>query len=314
MVLTVIAVQVTSGFVGGDVMARWWNNQAIKLYERQQLGEAIDRLKSAKEYATGTAQTVLNNLGSVQYEQGVYQSAVDDLEAAVAKCDGMTANEECARGLYNLGNSHYRLGEQAEGDDQRSLWEQAIADYKKALEQNPNDTQAQENIEFIKEKLAEQQNDDSEAQGQEGQDQEAGDKQDQGQESQESASPGSDGQSEGEQQKGEANDQENSGIESGGAEQSGSQSPQPQVSARAQQQQPLSNQQQAQLEQYMQQMDANQQRMGQYFRQSPDQQEAPEQQNPLGGLFNDPFFSSFFGNPLGKQQFRESNGTGQPDW
>jgi Ca-activated chloride channel family protein len=92
---------------------------------------------------------VLYNVGNAYYKNGDfeaagqhYQDALDQLEAA-----GIPAGKGpdlAARLHYNLGNARFRSGQ----------YPQAVESYAKALELDPEDTQAKENLAFVKEMLA----------------------------------------------------------------------------------------------------------------------------------------------------------------
>src|SRR5207237_1276648 len=57
------------------------------------------------------------------------------------------------RSFYNLGNAHYRIGEEEKEPPQKQAnWEQAVTSYESALKLNPNDADAKYNLDLVKKK------------------------------------------------------------------------------------------------------------------------------------------------------------------
>lgn len=97
------------------------------------------------------------NKGNAFYTQKNYQDAEKSFSDALLKAN----KKQQALIYYNLGNTQYRLGEEKLSTNPQetiALWESAIKQYEEALAFNPDDTDAQENIDFIKKKLAELKN------------------------------------------------------------------------------------------------------------------------------------------------------------
>jgi Ca-activated chloride channel homolog len=86
---------------------------------------------------------VLYNIGNAYYRIGNYPAAQAHYTQAMEK-----APADLKSGLhYNLGNTAYRLGDLHE----------AVRNYETALQLAPDDIQAQENLDFVKKRLQEQQ-------------------------------------------------------------------------------------------------------------------------------------------------------------
>lgn len=87
------------------------------------------------------------NLGTLAYRRRAYAKAAESLNHALASSSGPLQE----RASYNLGNTHYREGQAAEAADpghaMRS-YQQALADYRVAIHQNPRDHDAQYNYEL----------------------------------------------------------------------------------------------------------------------------------------------------------------------
>lgn len=90
------------------------------------------------------------NAGAAAYQAGLFEKALEHLQAALASSDLRLL----AWTYYNLGNTHYRLGE-AEPDPRKRLqrWEQAVTCYQAALKLEPKDTDAQANLRLVQQKI-----------------------------------------------------------------------------------------------------------------------------------------------------------------
>ena len=92
------------------------------------------------------------NAGDAAFESGFYDQAVKHFNSSLATED-LQLQE---RSFYNLGNAHYRIGEEEkEAPQKQANWEQAVTSYESALKLNPTDTDAKYNLELVKKKLEE---------------------------------------------------------------------------------------------------------------------------------------------------------------
>jgi len=82
------------------------------------------------------------NIGTAAYKKGDYESALKNFSQAMETDDDVLKNKI----MYNIGNTHYRLGR----------LEQAVKEFEAVLGMNPEDSQAKENLEFVKQKIEEQ--------------------------------------------------------------------------------------------------------------------------------------------------------------
>lgn len=149
-------------------------SSAYRAYESRQFDNA------AKEYQSLASKrpndTRLNyNAGAAAYQAGRFDVAADLLQRAMA-----TSNRELQeRALYNLGNTRYRQGEQAEKlEDKRAMWEASMQSYEAAAKLNPGDGDAKFNHELVKKKLEELKRQQQQQQSQQNQQQNQKDKQD----------------------------------------------------------------------------------------------------------------------------------------
>jgi|YelNatPaOPRAMG01_1025707.scaffolds.fasta_scaffold05031_4 Ca-activated chloride channel family protein len=92
------------------------------------------------------------NAGAAAYQAGLFDKALEHLQAALATSDVQLL----AWTYYNLGNTHFRLGE-AEPDPRKRLqrWDRALTCYQSALKLDPKDPDAQANLQFVQQKIDE---------------------------------------------------------------------------------------------------------------------------------------------------------------
>jgi len=87
------------------------------------------------------------NAGTAAYRATNYNSAIQHFTAALSAQDLQLQ----AKAYYNLGNVHFRLGQQAELLDKlEESWKEAIKQYEHALTLNKSDPDAAFNLEFVK--------------------------------------------------------------------------------------------------------------------------------------------------------------------
>ena len=127
------------------------------------------------------------------YNDGVTAYRSNDLSAAMSAFERSLASPEKelqARSLYNLGNTHYRLGQVAETqgiEKALPVYEKSLKEYEGVLAANPKDEDAKFNSELVKKKIEElkkkQQEQQQQQQDKQKQDKQDNDKKDQDQQS-----------------------------------------------------------------------------------------------------------------------------------
>lgn len=94
---------------------------------------------------------ILYNVGNAYYKVGDFESANKNFEQAL-KAEDKTLRQKA---LYNLGNSNYKRGK----------FEDAIKNYEEVLKSDPNDEQTQQNIEFVRQVIAQKKEQEKQQQG-----------------------------------------------------------------------------------------------------------------------------------------------------
>jgi tetratricopeptide (TPR) repeat protein len=128
------------GWAWGDSLASK-NRDANKLYKEGRIDEALSRWREA-QIENPDNDKLHYNIGNGLHDKKDYEGAFKEYEKSL----GSKNSELRSKAYYNIGNTRYRMGKLPE----------AIDDYKKCLEINPEDEDAKYNIEFIEKKLKEQ--------------------------------------------------------------------------------------------------------------------------------------------------------------
>lgn len=126
---------------------------AYKAYQEGQFNKAS--VLYQKEQQKDTENSIINyNLGNSFYKDVNYTLAINALENALKTQD----LELQQKAFYNLGNAYFRSGEQSLQTNPKQtieFWEEALKNYQNAIELNSQDSDAQQNLEFVKKKLEE---------------------------------------------------------------------------------------------------------------------------------------------------------------
>jgi len=121
-------------------------------YQRQEYDKALQEFKKAAEKHSSPQRQF--NLGAAAFKTSQFSEAERAFEQAL-KTDRTELQENA---FYNLGNTHYRIGEQTEKTDKPKAiqqWQTAVQSYEHALALKSNDDDARFNLEFVKKKLEE---------------------------------------------------------------------------------------------------------------------------------------------------------------
>ena len=181
--------------------------KAKKYYEKGEFEEAGKQYQEAIKEKPDDAR-LYYNLGASLYRTSDYDEAQTALDKALTT-DDLSLQKDA---FYNLGNSHYRMGEaQLEVNPQEtiSLWEQGLKDYENALTLDVDDEDAKFNYEFLKTRLEALKNQRPQQQEPNEQEEEQEQDQNQDQTQQDSSSPQQNDQEDNNQDQQQSQDQEN---------------------------------------------------------------------------------------------------------
>ncbi len=118
------------------------NQAGIRAYQEEKYEEALKQFLSAKGIKPDLA-ALKNNTAASLYQMKKYQEALEEF----SKIDLEKAEIRASDFHYNLGNSFFRLNQ----------FDKALASYRKALLDQPDDIQAKKNFEITLRKIQEQQ-------------------------------------------------------------------------------------------------------------------------------------------------------------
>ncbi|HSQ35781.1 MAG TPA: tetratricopeptide repeat protein [Candidatus Binatia bacterium] len=146
-VLSLLVVLLLPLFAGALRGWHWYepaarkNQKGIRAYEEGKFADALQNFLSAKGVKPD-APELKNNTASALYQLKKYKEALDEF----SRLDPGRLPLGKADYYYNLGNSHFRLGQ----------FPAALENYKKSLRQNPDDADAKKNFELTLKKIQEQ--------------------------------------------------------------------------------------------------------------------------------------------------------------
>lgn len=125
--------------------------KAMRAYEKGQYGRAFREFEKLAQRTPKDAR-VFFNMGAAAYRDEEFETAREQFTASLTSQD--VALQQ--RAYYNLGNTHFRLGEGESAMDQRMAeWQQAVSSYENALKLDSTDADARYNLELVRKKLEE---------------------------------------------------------------------------------------------------------------------------------------------------------------
>ncbi len=176
----VMQVALLSLVVGGSAMAGGSAGEAMRAYEEGRYGEAMEQYRELAEKDPKDLRLAYN-LGTAAYRAGDYGVAARAFTNALSGADLQLQQ----RSFYNLGNTLFQMGEGATDFVEKSaLWTQATNNYSAAMQLDPADTAARDNLLYVSRKLEELQQQQQQQQQQGGDQGEQQEQQDQNQQDQ----------------------------------------------------------------------------------------------------------------------------------
>jgi len=121
---------------------------------------AQKKFSSAQKVFPKFALIAQNNQLGLLYKSKKYEELEKEIKKVIdGQCsiENEKISEFCANIFYLEGLTNYQIGEKSEKEKQNELWQEAILDFSKVMTMNEEDSQkyiwSEENIEFIKNKL-----------------------------------------------------------------------------------------------------------------------------------------------------------------
>lgn len=297
-----------------ELIFKGYNEKGIKYFQNQNYALAKESFQKSIEFLPKWELIADNNMQTTLYETKNYTEAEKKYYQLIeTKCNiekQQNISPYCENIFYGLGNTLYRLGEQKKEAEQKNKWQEAIKNYEKTLQINPDNVWAKENIAFIKKRLSEienkeQQNDGQNKDGQnskqENTNSNSKEKQDQSAADKEKQENGSDSN----QTKNNDNSQNTSdekNADKQASKEGGNEEENNEIAPSR-----LPEEIQKGLEEYQKQLEDSESQNQQFFQRNSNAQQN-QNNDPLDNLFeNDPFFQEFFQDDAMMQQFFGNN-------
>ncbi len=143
--------------------------EAEKSYHAGSFEEASESYRAAADRAPDDAR-LHYNLGASLYRSGEFDGAANSMTDAL-KTDDVQLQQD---GFYNLGNTHFRMGEamlQTDPENTIEHWEESLRDYENAINLSETDEDAKFNYEYVKQRLEQLKQQDQDQQQQQDQQQ-----------------------------------------------------------------------------------------------------------------------------------------------
>lgn len=126
----------------------------LDAYRAERYSEAYDQLQRTLQAHPDSRATdkIQFNAGAAAYKMKDYNKSLQSFSQALLSPDQTLQ----ARSHYNLGNTLYQRGEtQKSSETKLTDWTNALEHYEQALKIDPQDKQAQENVQYVKQKIEE---------------------------------------------------------------------------------------------------------------------------------------------------------------
>lgn len=331
VIIVLLLVGVSYALLYPSLHTMLHNNLGNSYFNKGNSESARSEYLKAGQSSTTLSTIPKSNLGALAYQADLYDEAFrifsDTFATACAhnatstqlESTNIKQSDICATLAYDLGNTLYRLGEESVKTASTStststhktrddLWMKAISAYQQSLVMNSEDTEAQENIDFILQQLNASSTNETATDSTE----EDNTASDQTQDDTENSSTDSENTANGDQDNNASDKQDDATGDGETTNDSGDSSDEKETSADTNQTDgtsdkssnnanpdSLSDAEKKQVEAYMKQLDQQSRAQQQLFNQNPNSNNQAQNQNDP---FNDPFFSDFFkGTPFETQ-------------
>ncbi len=295
-----------------DFIFNYHNSKGIKNYQQKYYKEAKTEYKEAEDSSKDSKYIALNNLALVNYRENDYEVSKKKLEQAVFVDCEKKIKENCDEIYYNLANIYYKLGEKGDEKKKTDYWQKAIQSYKKDLAINANDKKAQENIDFILDKLKKEQ-DSKQANNGEKQIVKEKDKLQSAEKSQtEDKSQKEDAQSE-KQEEVQANNKDNKKTGETDVKKNEQEANKNSSGAeKGDESEEFDKQTEKEIDNYMKALEKQEKSSQDYFQPNPNGNY--NNSNPFDNFFDNQFFDNFFDNRSFNGSFNNQNNSNEVDW
>ncbi|MFM1944789.1 MAG: hypothetical protein RI897_3771 [Verrucomicrobiota bacterium] len=185
-----LAAVVLAGWfcAGGSVVAAVSAGGAMRAYEEGRYREAMEQYRELAEKDPKDLRLAYN-LGTAAYRAGDYGVAAGAFTNALSGADLQLQQKS----FYNLGNTLFQMGEGSTDFAEKSArWTQATNNYNAAMQLDPEDTSARDNLLYVSRKLEELQQQQQQQQQQGGDQGDQQEQQDQNQQDQQQRQQGQD--------------------------------------------------------------------------------------------------------------------------
>ena len=168
----IIIIFPLSGCSVGDTVFRYYNAKANDSISKNYFKEGKENYQKAQGFSRELGYIAQNNQTLTNHQDNQLEISQKNFQKIIEQNCIENQKKYCNQIYYNQGNNYYRLGETEENlETQKKLWTKSIESYKKTLELNKDDKEAQENLKFVESKLQqakEQQSDSQSNQSQDG--------------------------------------------------------------------------------------------------------------------------------------------------
>ncbi len=272
-----------------------------KYFYKNNYKKAIENYQKSANSNYAQKYIALNNKAIADYKMKNFNKAKEELEKQINIFCSPKPKEYCDELYYNLGNTYYRLGENNK-EKRLEFWQKAIKAYEDELKIK-DDKKAQENIDFIKEKLKQEQKsanqNKEEGQGQNKSKQENNQKGKnqnnkngkEGENEEENENSGKKGEEKKSQNQKNSSESDKQNLKNS-AQKDNAKEKESKAQAEQKQGQGLDKKTEEKLDQYLQKLEQEEKQNQRYFKQNPN---AQDNSSPFDDFFDDDFFDFGFG-------------------